>query len=401
MPLKRILLTFSFCALLLFPYASLAEDSPESGKQTPTQVIEEIKTILSETQTAYRNKDGSTARLAAMDAYLVYEGIEPALINKDKELGKGLEQIFGKLQGQIKNNAPLEKVDAIIVELNAGLKKALPLLEEKMGFEGQFINSFAIIVREGFEAILILAALITFLVKSKNEDKVRHIWIGVGMAILASLLTAWLLEAVFEMGAASREVMEAWIMLLAVAMLFWVSYWLVSKVEASKWQAYISGKMKDAIGSGNTFTLGMVAFISVYREGFETILFYKALFIQAGESATGILPGFLIGSLVLGVVYVLIYKVGVRIPIKWFFIGTSVFLAFMAFLFMGKGLHELQMGNALSITPVSWAPEIAQLGMYATLETFIGQMILIVAYIIAIVVTLGSQMSGKAKPQTS
>ncbi len=401
MPLKRILLIFSFCALFLFPCASLAEDSPESAQQTPAQVIEEIETILAETRTAYQNKDGSTARLAAMDAYLIYEGIEPALINKDEGLGKGLEQIFGNLQGQIKNDAPLEKVEAIIVELNAGLKKALPLLEEKMGFEGQFINSFAIIVREGFEAILILAALITFLVKSKNGDKVRHIWIGVGIAIVASLLTAWLLETVFEMGAASREVMEAWIMLLAVIMLFWVSYWLVSKVEASKWQAYISGKMKEAIGSGNTFTLGMVAFISVYREGFETILFYKALFIQAGESATGILPGFFVGCLVLGVVYVLIYKVGVRIPIKWFFIGTSAFLAFMAFLFMGKGLHELQMGNALSITPVTWAPDFASLGMYPTLETFIGQMILIIAYVIAIGVTLGSQLSGKAKPQTS
>lgn len=401
MILERILKASLFSTLILFQSLAFAEGSPEPKEQTPAQVIKEIQTILTETQTAYKDQDSSTARLAAMDAYLIYEGIEPALINKDEKLGKGLEQTFGKLQGQIKNDAPLETVNAIIVDLNSGLKKALPLLEEKMGFKSQFVNSFGIIVREGFEAILILAALITFLVKSKNQDKVRHIWIGVGLAVVASLLTAWLLETVFEMGAASREVMEAWIMLLAVVMLFWVSYWLVSKVEASKWQAYISGKMKDAIGTGNTFTLGMVAFISVYREGFETVLFYKALFIQAGESSSGVLPGFLVGCLVLGIVYFLIYKMGVRIPIKWFFIATSVLLAFMAFMFMGKGLHELQMGNALSITPVSWAPEFAGLGMYGTLETFLGQIVLVIAYAIAIGVTLGGQLSGKAKPQTS
>ncbi|QPJ63359.1 MAG: FTR1 family iron permease [Candidatus Nitronauta litoralis] len=399
--LKRILKASIFVSLLLVQSLAYAEDSTESTEQTPAQIVQEIQTILTETQTAYKDKDSSTARLAAMDAYLVYEGIEPALINKDKELGKGLEQTFGKLQGQIKSDAPLEKVNTIIAELNAGLKKALPLLEEKMGFESQFINSFGIIVREGFEAILILAALITFLIKSKNQDKVRHIWIGVVLAVVASLFTAWLLETVFEMGAASREVMEGWIMLLAVVMLFWVSYWLVSKVEASKWQAYISGKMKDAIGTGNTFTLGMVAFISVYREGFETVLFYKALFIQAGESASGILPGFLFGCLVLVIVYFLIYKMGIRIPVKWFFIATSALLAFMAFMFMGKGLHELQMGNALSITPVTWAPEFAELGMYATIETFIGQVILLVAYIIAIAITLRSKLEGKVKPQTS
>ncbi len=400
MPLKRILPCLLF-SVLLFSCTALAETSSESGPQSPARVIEEIKTILAETQIAYQHHDTASARLAAMDAYLIFEGIEPALINKDDKLGKGLERTFGQLQGQIKSDASLKEVNGLIAELNKGLKKALPLLEEKMGFQGQFWNSLAIIVREGFEAILILAALITFLVKSKNEDKVRHIWVGVGLAVVASLLTAWILETVFEMGAASREQMEGWIMLVAVAMLFWVSYWLVSKVEAAKWQAYISGKMKEAIGTGSTFTLGMVAFISVYREGFETVLFYKALFIQAGESATGILPGFVLGCLILCVVYFMIYKLGVRIPIKWFFVGTSVFLAFMAFLFMGKGLHELQMGNALSITPATWAPEIGWLGMYPTMETFIGQIILMVAYVFAIGITLGSQLTGKAKPQTS
>ncbi len=387
--------------MALLPVSGLAETSTEAKPESMTQVIENIKVILGETRAAYEAQDNSTARLAAMDAYLAYEEIEPALINKDEALGKGLEGTFGELQGQIKNNATLETIDGLIAEIDKGLLKARPLLEETMGLQAQFLNSLGIILREGIEAILIIAALITFLVKSKNGDKVRHIWQGVALALVASFLTAWLLEAVFEMSGASREQMEGWIMLVAVGMLFWVSYWLVSKVEASKWQAYITGKMKEAIGTGSTFTLGMVAFISVYREGFETILFYKALYIQAGETATGILPGLAVGVLLLGIIYFLIYKLGIRIPIKWFFVGTSVLLGFMAFLFMGKGLHELQMGNALSITPASWAPHFPPLGMFSTLETFIGQVLLIAAYTIALVTTLGSQIGGKTKTQTS
>ena len=391
--------TFSNTAVKLpdLPGQEQVAGGPQKVNATShRETMDNIKALLTQARTAYAKKDSTSARLASMDAYLVYEGVEPALINKDQALGKGLEKQFGDLQGLIKSNAPQNEVEAQIATLNTGLDKALPLLEEDMGFQAQFWNSLAIIVREGFEAILIIAALITFLVKSQNRDKVRHIWSGVVIAVLASFVTAWLLEAVFMMGSSSREQMEGWIMLLAVVMLFWVSYWLVSKVEASKWQAYITGKMKEAISSGSAYTLGMVAFISVYREGFETILFYKALYIQAGQSANGIVPGFLVGLITLVLVYLLIYKLGIRVPIKWFFIATSGLLAFMAFMFLGRGLHELQMGGALSITPVQWAPDVSWMSMYPTLETFVSQLVLLLAYIVAIFVTLGKSSTGKA-----
>ena len=380
--------------------AKAPASAPEAPEGSLDRTLSEIARLLQETETAYRAADATGARLNAMDAYLIFERIEPSLINKDKKLGKGLERTFGTLQGQIKAEAPLVEIQATLAEIRRGLARARGLLEEKMSWGGQFLNSLAIIVREGFEAILIIAALIAFLVKSRNEDKVACIWVGVGAALAASFLTAWVLESVLRISSAGREQMEAWIMLVAVAMLFWVSYWLVSKVEAAKWQAYITGKMKEAIGTGSSFTLGLVAFISVYREGFETILFYKALYINAGEATGGIVPGFLAGSVVLAGVYFLIYKAGIRIPVKWFFVLTSVFLVFMAFLFMGRGLHELQMGGALSMTPLSWAPEIDWLGMYPTLETLIGQSVLLVAYAVALVLTLGGRVS-KLKTQTS
>jgi len=174
-----------------------------------------------------------------------------------------------------------------------------------------------------------------------------------------------------------------------VAVLFYVSYWLVSKIETAKWQKYITGKMQDAITTGSAFTLSLVAFLSVYREGFETVLFYKALYLYAGDTSAGIIPGFLAGSVVLMIVFYLINKLGVRIPIKWFFVVTSVFLYLLAFIFMGKGLHELQMGNQLSINLASFMPEIPWLGMYPTWETFIGQMVLIAAYVGALFYTFG------------
>ncbi len=379
----------------------MADAGSKAAAGSTDEVMGEIKSLLNQTQSSFKENDLTSARISAMDAYLIYEKIEPALINKDQALGKGLEKQFGELQGLIKNNATPGEIESQVVTINKGLAQALPLLVEEMGFQAQLLNSLAIIVREGFEAILIIAALITFLIKSQNGDRVRHIWAGVVGAVVASFFTAWLLEAVFAISSSSREQMEGWIMLLAVAMLFWVSYWLVSKVEASKWQAYITGKMKEAVSTGSAFTLAMVAFISVYREGFETILFYKALYIQAGQSATGIIPGFILGLIVLAVVYFLIYKVGVRVPIKWFFVATSGLLAFMAYTFMGKGLHELQMANVLSITPAKWAPEIGWLGMFPTLETFAGQFIIIVAYLIAIFVTLGASKADNIKTQTN
>jgi len=366
------------------------------------QVMADITALLNQAVGAYGRQDATQARLAAMDAYLTYEKIEPALINKDKELGLGLERAFGTLQGQIKQTAPAAEIQATVNTITEGLGRAQAVLEQRMGWQAQFWNSLAIIVREGFEAILIIAALITFLVKSKNPDQVSHIWTGVVVAVAASFLTAWLVESVLQISSASREQMEAWIMLFAVAMLFWVSYWLVSKVEAAKWQAYISGKMKQAIGTGSSFTLVLVAFISVYREGFETILFYKALYINAGEGAGGILPGFLAGAVVLAMVYFIIHKLGIRIPIKWFFVITSAFLAFMAFLFLGRGLHELQMGGALSMSPAGWAPEIGWLAMYPTWETFIGQVVLLGAYLFALAYTLTPKSgAGPIKAQTS
>ena len=168
-----------------------------------------------------------------------------------------------------------------------------------------------------------------------------------------------------------------------------------SNIDNKKWQKYINTKMHEALSKGNTFTLSAVAFISVYREGFETVLFYKALFLYAGKSTGGIVPGFFAGCVVLAGVFYLVNYLGLRIPIKWFFGFTSVLLYYMAFTFMGKGIHELQMGEQFPLTAAEFLPSISWLGMYPTWETFIGQAVLFLLFIFALVYTFVPGLGGK------
>jgi high-affinity iron transporter len=368
-----------------------ASPNQSSGEHKAEEMLNDIRAQLDRSLTAFKDNHADEAAEIAFDAYLTYEKIESGLINKNKDLGLRLESMFSRYRAEIKRGAALDLVSKIHAGMIADLNRAEEILKEKIGFAGLFLQSLSIIVREGFEAILIVAALIAFLRKSRNQDKLKSIYYGVTAGIAGSFLTAYLLHEVFKVSMASQEILEGWIMLIAVLVLFWVSYWLVSKIEAQKWQDYITRKMKTAVTTGSTLALGAVAFFSVYREGFETVLFYKALYLYAEGASGGILPGFLAGCLILAAVYYLINQVGIRIPIKWFFAFTSVFLYFMAFTFMGKGLHELQMGEQLSMTPAEFLPTVSWMGIYPTWETFIGQGILLLAYVGALIYTFGIQ----------
>ena len=380
--------TFSNANLQLPPVnldLAAIESSEDIG--LAEQVVNEVREVLDRSLVTYKTGQVENAAELAFDAYLAYEKIESNLITKDRDLGVNLESAFSRYRGEIKRNAPLEQVESLHKEINLILLKGLELLKNEVGFTGMFFQSFSIIVREGFEAILIIAALIAFLVKSRNQARVKSIHIGVVVGILASFATAYIIHEVLHLSMASQEVLEGWIMLIAVAVLFSVSYWLVSKIDNKRWQEYINKQMRGALSKGNTFTLGAVAFISVYREGFETVLFYKALFLYAGDSTGGIIPGFLAGCVVLALIFYLINTLGMRIPIKWFFGFTSVLLYYMAFTFMGKGIHELQMGEQISMTSADILPSLSWLGMYPTWETFIGQAVLFAAFVFALVYT--------------
>ena len=177
-------------------------------------------------------------------------------------------------------------------------------------------------------------------------------------------------------------------MLVAAAMLFYISYWLVSKIGAEKFQKFVSGKMQDAVKTGSVVTLGTLAFLSVYREGYETDLFYEALYTYSGDSTGSILPGFLVGCVFLFGVFYLVNKMGAKIPINWFFGFTGVFMYLMAFTFTGKGLHAIQVGGGLPLTSIDFVPEVHWLGLYPTLETSIGQGIILAALVLGAIYTV-------------
>ncbi|MFT4578904.1 MAG: high-affinity iron transporter [Nitrospinales bacterium] len=363
------------------------ESAGESGKEISNQVMTEVRVLLADSLTKFKENKLEDAAETAFDAYMTYEKVESNLLTRDRDLGIKLESAFSRYRGEIKRGATLEHVEKLNGEILLDLSKGLELLKSEVGFSGLFIQSLSIIVREGFEVILIIAALIAFLRKSRNEARIKSIHIGVVVGILASFLTAYIIHEILHLSAVSQEALEGWIMIVAVAILFSVSYWLVSKIDNKKWQEYINKKMRGAMSKGNAWTLSAVAFITVYREGFETVLFYKALFLYAGESSSGIISGFFAGCLVLAGVFYLINYLGLRIPIKWFFGFTSALLYYMAFTFMGKGIHVLQMGEQVSMTIAENLPSISWLGMYPTWETFIGQAILFAAFVFALVYT--------------
>jgi high-affinity iron transporter len=363
------------------------ESAGESAKEISDQVMTEVRGLLADSLIKFKENKLEDAAETAFDAYMTYEKVESNLLTRDRDLGIKLESAFSRYRGEIKRGATLEHVEKLNDEILLDLSKGLELLKSEVGFSGLFIQSLSIIVREGFEVILIIAALIAFLRKSRNEARIKSIHIGVVVGILASFLTAYIIHEILHLSAVSQEALEGWIMIVAVAILFSVSYWLVSKIDNKKWQEYINKKMRGALSKGNAWTLSAVAFITVYREGFETVLFYKALFLYAGESTSGIISGFFAGCVVLAGVFYLINYLGLRIPIKWFFGFTSALLYYMAFTFMGKGIHVLQMGEQVSMTIAENLPSVSWLGMYPTWETFIGQAILFAAFVFALVYT--------------
>ena len=322
----------------------------------------------------------------AFEAYLTFEQVESAVRGTDPALASGLEAAFATLRGRAGGGATVSELQTLRAELNTELARAERILGKPMTATDLFIQSFVILLREGLEAILLIGALIAFLMKTGNGQRRRDIHVGVIAAIVVSLLTAVAFETFFRLYPASQEVLEGATMLVATAALFYVSYWLLSKMEVAKWNRFVKGKVQDALTSGSAFALPSVAFLAVYREGVETVLFYKALMV-AGPPGGSVLPvaaGIILASVVLGVIYVLINRFGVKLPLKPFFGVTSAFLYYMAFVFVGKGIAELQGGGVIPITVVSWAPQIERLGMYRTVESLAAQAVLLLLLIAAL-----------------
>ena len=246
-----------------------------------------------------------------------------------------------------------------------------------------FVTAFGLLVREGLEAILVIAAIVAYLIKTGNKHMLKGVYLGSLAAILASIVLAWALEAMLgEQSGVARELLEGWTMFLAVAVLFYVSNWMLSKADTIAWENYISGKVQQSIDSKSQWTLIFAAFIAVMREGAELILFYSAAFTGGMSNPTYIAYGIGAGILVLVIVWVCFRYFSVRLPLRAFFMFTSILLFLMCISFMGKGVVELTEADVISgrtVIPAMNGFSIEILSIYDRAETLIPQIMLVIA----------------------
>ncbi len=362
---------------------------PEAGASGNAAVFAKVNNQLDSALSLAKTGQWSVASGTAFDAYMTFEGVEVAVRSRNATLASELEAAFAAFRTRASGGATPAELQVLRGRLASGLENAERSIADRMSPANLFTQSFVILVREGLEAILIIGALLAFLTKTGQGHRRRDIHIGVGAAVGVSLLTALLLETLLEVSPAHREALEGATMLVATAMLFYVSYWLLSKMEVAKWNRFVKSKVQDALSSGSALALVSVAFLAVYREGFETILFYKALFVAGGSSGAAwpVIGGIVAGSVVLSIAYFAINRFGVRLPLKPFFGVTSAFLYYMSFVFAGKGIAELQEGGLMSTTILPWGPRMPALGIYPTVESLTLQAVLLALFTFALLWT--------------
>lgn len=360
-------------------------DDPRTAARQTIRLIDDALAAARAGQTA-------SAGDLAFDAYIAFEPLEGPARLRNPGLVAAMERHFADFKGAVKAH-DLVAAEAQRTQIEVGMPAILELSTPTSTPSGLFLESFLIILREGFEAILVLGAIVAFLIKTGNRARLRDIWIGAGTGLAASFALAYLLRTMLKAMPASREIIEGVTMLIAVVVLFSVSYWLLSKVEGAKWQKFIRDKVNTALSHGGSFALAFVAFLAVFREGAETALFYQALLTRGTNVMSPVLLGLLVGGVALTVIFTLFYRFGVKIPLRRFFGVTSALLYYMALVFAGKGIKELQEGNAISRTVIPGFPHVDMLGLYPTVETLLAQGVLIALLLFALWRTLAPSLA--------
>ncbi|HGE6879083.1 TPA: FTR1 family protein [Citrobacter amalonaticus] len=362
----------------------------ESSRTNWGEVAGGINQSIQDAIARYQRGETQNAILDVQDSYFdrfEASGMENKIGSRDSAFKTTLEAYFTRLVSLMKAGQPAERLQSEASALEQDLQKAVTMLGE--GEETQWsllLYSLMIIVREGLEALLIVAAIVAYMVKNNHQDKLPLIRQSVIVALVASVITAVIFQLLFTNSGASRELLEGITMLIAVVMLFFMSYWLLSKVEARHWKAWLEGKLSHSLTTGSLVGLWLTSFLAVYREGAETVLFYYALIGDAkdvaGHMAIG--AGFVIGCVVLLAAWLVMRYSVVRLPLKPFFMFTGSFMYLMAFVFAGKGVLELVEGKLFQPTLINGFPEISWLGIYPYVETLLPQAVLLLAALVAL-----------------
>ena len=364
----------------------------EGQKAEVRDEIDFIREQLMATEIFYELGDTQAAYASARTAYLdSYEYVEIPLRAIAPDFTFEVEYQFATLRNQINDGAPIEDISTTIISLERSLDESERLVSGTGTIAPMiaFISSFSIIFREGLEAVLILGAIITYLEASRNHKFKKYVHYGIGLAIGATAVTWVIASYIIEISGANRELIEAIAALSATAVLFYVSFWILNKIEHKRWMEFVKAKVFQASAAGGTSVFIMLSFFTVYREGFETVLFYQAMFSFAKYMEFYVGLGFILGIVSLLGIYFGFRKLGKRLPLRALFGLTMGIGAYLSIAFLGNAIREFQVLDFIPYTSMlGTIPRLdinvaTMTGIYPTLETTVGQIILLAVYLVA------------------
>ena len=364
----------------------------EGEKQNVRDEIDVIREQLMATEIFYELGDTQAAYASARSAYLdSYEYVEIPLRAIAPDFTFEVEYQFATLRNQINDGATIEDIATTIISLERSLDESERLVSGTGTIAPMiaFISSFSIIFREGLEAVLILGAIITYLEASRNHKFKKYVHYGIGLAIGATAVTWVIASYIIEISGANRELIEAIAALSATAVLFYVSFWILNKIEHKRWMEFVKAKVFQASAAGGTSVFIMLSFFTVYREGFETVLFYQAMFSFAKYMEFYVGLGFILGIVSLLGIYFGFRKLGKRLPLRALFGLTMGIGAYLSIAFLGNAIREFQVLDFIPYTSMlGTVPRLdinvaTMTGIYPTLETTVGQIVLLAVYLVA------------------
>jgi len=338
------------------------------------------RTTLGQALKAYQQDNYSEAKRLAISAYLDgFELAENSLNSKAPELMRTIERDMMALRSVISKPDQLPQVEERTERLQQELETAANTLSEnELSESALFAASAVILLREGLEALLIVLAIGTVLARSGRKDGLRYVHAGWITALIAGIGTWLVAEYVISISGASREIIEGGAALLAAVILFYVGYWMHSKTQSQQWQRFIQDKVQTQLKQGALWGLAGLAFLAVYREVFETVLFYQSLLLQAQDKGTSVAYGFVFGLAVLTIVAWVVIKYSVKLPMNTFFKATTYIILALVFILLGKGISALQEAAWLSHTQFPLDLTFDWLGIYASWETLGAQLVYVI-----------------------
>ena len=333
---------------------------------------------LAESLKAYERGDRDAAKQLALSAYLDgFEPLEPSLSSRDPALLRDVEEAMAEFRARIAQGRSAADISAQAQVLDGLFDEAEQALAPSASSAAStFVSAFTILLREGIEALLIVIAMIAFLRKAERPDALRYVHAGWGVALAAGAVTWVLATTMISVSGASRELTEGFGGIFAAFVLVFVGIWMHGKANADAWQRYVREKMDRALSHGSGWFLFGLAFIVVYRELFETILFFAAMW---EDSATALLGGVIAGALALAAVAFVMLRFSARLPITQFFQYSSYLMALLAVVLAGKGVGAVQEAGLIGVTPLHGVPRFDLLGFQPSVQVALAQSLAVVA----------------------